>query len=593
FMTLEALPLTPNGKLDRRALPAPEIQRQRPMQAPRTFAEKTLCKIIADLLNQESVSITDNFFEIGGDSILSFQLISLARRAGITLTTKQIFEQVSIEALAQVATVSLSNVGSEDMPVGSFPLTPIIHHLIEQQLPVDDIHQYMILETPPGLEFPHFVATFDSILKHHHALRIRLHREVIDGRINAEICPAHAVDVLDCVKRVDASQVSDKSLETLIRQEASEAATRLAPYTGRMLQAVWFDAGPAKPGRLLIAIHHLAVDSVSWRILISDITETWEAIRNGRSPDLAEQMTSFRGWANRLLGYGQQPDREAELSFWKDMLNRPAISLNVQKNSANKSMLADAREATFTLGTEPTARLLSDLRESSGIRIIDTILTTLMISLIGWRREQAPIESQAIIISLEGHGRENIFDDVDLSRTVGWFTSLYPVRIDLEAIELDNALAGKEMLDLAIGVVSEQLKAIPNNGVGYGILRYLNEEVGYQLAEHSPSQVGVNYLGRFSKNRPPDVDRRYWNPVGDSHAPRTGTKLDRPLDCNLELTTYLVDSSDGTRLVAHWTWAPALFSDIDINSIAKKWHELLCDAAKEIGSAAAPYAAEH
>jgi non-ribosomal peptide synthase protein (TIGR01720 family) len=315
---------------------------------------------------------------------------------------------------------------------------------------------------------------------------------------------------------------------------------------------------------------------------MADISETWEAISNGQTAVLSNEVTSFRGWAKRLSEYAQQPGRQAEVPFWMSMIDPPAPFLPNEDVDEVRDTTATSRDVTITFNVDHTGSIPIAFRDISGPRVIDVIIATLVLSLLDWRREQASVEDQMIIVGLEGHGREDIFDDVDLSRTIGWFTSLYPARIDLNSVELSRVFADDVELERAIRLVSQQLKLIPNNGIGFGILRHLNTETSHKLAEQPTPQVGINYLGRFAGSQSSETQQRYWSPVAGLLTPRTGSKLARPVDYALELTIYLVDDFEGTRLVTNWMWAPALLTELDIKSIAEKWRNLLRSASMQI-----------
>ena len=278
-----------------------------------------------------------------------------------------------------------------------------------------------------------------------------------------------------------------------------------------MLQAVWFDAGSEEPGRLLLTIHHLSVDGVSWRILVPDLASAWQAIAQGQEPALPVKGTSFRRFAQRLAAHAQHPDLIGELAFWTGMQSGPALSLVDGALDARRDVAGAAGHLTLTLPSALTAALLTRLPAAFHGGINDVLLTGLALAVADWCRRRArgagPAHrsnanghgaSHAVLLDLEGHGREEMFADLDLSRTVGWYTSLFPVRLDLGALDLEAALAGGAALGGALKSIKEQLRALPTNGLGYGLLRYLNRETAPQLAEFTAPQIGFNYLGRVA-----------------------------------------------------------------------------------------------
>ena len=337
-----------------------------------------------------------------------------------------------------------------------------------------------------------------------------------------------------------------------------------------MVQAVWFDAGAEQSGRLLLTIHHLAVDGVSWRILLPDLTAAWEAIANEQEPALPARSTSFRRWAQRLAVEAQDAKRVGELSFWTEMLSEPSLSLVEGALDPDRDTGGTARHLTLTLPAALTGALLTRLPAAFHGGINDVLLTGLVVAIADWCRHRgrgaSQSSNQAVLLELEGHGREDIFGDVELSHTVGWFTSLFPVRLDPGALDLDEAMAGGPALGRALKTIKEQLRAPPDNGLGYGLLRYLNPETASQLADLAAPQLGFNYLGRFAAA------------AADWGAASEGVRLgggDLPLAHALEVNALTLDDVEGSKLTATWTWAPALVSEAEVRDLAERWFRAL------------------
>jgi hypothetical protein len=248
-----------------------------------------------------------------------------------------------------------------------------------------------------------------------------------------------------------------------IAEQAQAAECRLAPAGGVMVQAVWFDAGETAPGRLLLTIHHLAVDGVSWRILVPELAAAWAAIAGGGVPALGPGGTSFRGWARRLALQARDAGRLGELAYWSGMLSQPSLSLVEGGLDARRDIGATAGHLTLTLPAALTALTRVPAAFHGGIN--DVLLSTLVLAVADWCAGGRA--GQAVLLDLEGHGRE-VFADVELSRTVGWFTSLFPVRLDAGALDLEDALAGGDALGRALKLIKEQLRALPDNGLATG-----------------------------------------------------------------------------------------------------------------------------
>jgi len=354
-----------------------------------------------------------------------------------------------------------------------------------------------------------------------------------------------------------------------IAREAQAAELRLAPGSGMMVQAVWFDGGAERAGRLLLTIHHLSVDGVSWRILVPDLAGAWEAIAGGRGPALGPRGTSLRRWSQRLMSHAQDERRVGELLFWRGMLSAPSVSLVDGSLDRERDLAGTAGHLTLTLPAEVTGALLTRVPAAFHGGINDVLLTALVVALAQWCRRHGRGLGQAVLIDLEGHGREEVFNDIDLSRTVGWFTSLYPVRLDIGGLDLAQALAGGPALGRAFKSIKEQLRQVPDNGLGYGLLRYLNGETGGELAQYPQPQIGFNYLGRFAAPGTGD-----WGAAPESGALGTDDPA-AALAHVLEVNALTLDGADGATLSASWRWAPALLSEAEVSALARGWFAVL------------------
>ena len=400
----------------------------------------------------------------------------------------------------------------------------------------------------------HLVAALQALLDHHDALRLRVIGAAWHAERSLEVAPPGAVRARDCLRRIDIRGLDAKRRHDCMSEQAQAAALRLAPAEGAMVQAVWFEAGEQRTGRLLLTIHHLAVDGVSWRILVPDLAAAWAAIARGDEPSLPPCGTSFRHWAQRLSAYAQQPTRVEELSLWTGMLSAPSLPLVEGSLDHNRDTNGKAGQLTLTLPTSITAALLTRVPAAFHAGINDVLLTGLVVAVADWcRRRGRGAESNAVLLDLEGHGREEMFADVDLSRTVGWFTSLFPVRLDPGALDLDEALAGGAALGRALKLVKEQLRALPDNGLGYGLLRYLNPQTASQL-DASPRRRSASIIsGAFDGAGERRTGRRRAEAVGRAAAippcrSRTPSRSMR--------SRSMIPRAPSSA--ATWSWAPAL-----------------------------------
>jgi non-ribosomal peptide synthase protein (TIGR01720 family) len=374
-----------------------------------------------------------------------------------------------------------------------------------------------------------------------------------DGRLT--ILPASALDARDLL------QVCDGSTQLAAAHAAAEA--RLDPAHGIMLQAVWLESAP-EPGRLLLLIHHLAVDGVSWRVLIPDLEAAWRAVGAGRTPALDPTGTSFRRWATLLQAEAHAPARVAELPLWEAMLSAQGPGAALDRT---RDVIASARLLSLTLPAAITAPLLTRVPARFHAQINDVLLCALALALAAWPRRRSAAD--APVIDLEGHGRQEL-SGAELSRTVGWFTSLRPVRLDLGELDVREALAGGAAAGGAIKRIKEQLRQLPDHGLGFGLLRYLNADTRSVLAQYRCPELAFNYLGRF-----PRPAARDWAPAADSGMLGGGADRDMPLSHALTLNALVLDGPDGPELQASWTWAGALFDETEIAALSALWRRAL------------------
>ncbi|WP_405567359.1 amino acid adenylation domain-containing protein [Streptomyces sp. NBC_01167] len=568
FVVLDRLPLAPNGKLDHKALPAPEFTATT-YRAPSTAVEETLAAVYADVLGLERVGLDDDFFAVGGDSIRSIQVVTRARAQGIEVTPRQIFEQRTVADLAGVAT---SGIGDrpvleefEGGGVGLMPLLPIGRYMLELGDSFDRFSMSVALELPEHIDAQQLAATLTAALDRHDILRSRLLRE--DGGALHVEAPG-ALDAGSLLRRV----VCDGTWSDWPERAAAEldAATgRLDPAAGTMAQFVWFDTGTTALGRLLIALHHLAVDGVSWRILLPDLAAAWQQIRDGQAPRLPEVATSLRRWTHALAEEATSPARVAETELWRTTLEGPDPLLGSRPLDPAVDVLSTVEHLELQLPAEVTEALLTSLPAAFHGGVNDGLLAALALALAAWRRSRGVTEPSALI-RLEGHGREqDVVPGADLSRTMGWFTSMFPVRLDTAGCDLDDALAGGPAAGRLLKAVKEQLRAVPDKGIGYGLLRYLNPDTAAELGRYPAGQIGFNYLGQFSSADMPDELRG----LGFTQLPALDATLDAdmPAMSTVEINAAVLDSGDGARLGAVIGFPTGVLTRPEVQELADLW----------------------
>ncbi|MCO7719869.1 non-ribosomal peptide synthase/polyketide synthase [Pseudomonas aeruginosa] len=473
LLFLACMPLTPNGKLDRKALPKPSAdQQQRDYQAPRSEVERQLATIWAEVLKLEQVGLADNFFEIGGDSIISLQVVSRARQLGIHFTPKMLFEAQTIGALAPLAESGTQVLAIDQGPVtGVTPLLPIQQGFFAEE--VAERHwwnQSVLLEAREPLDARHLEQALRGVLAHHDALRLSFTREAAGWTARHRGVEEGAAALLRVARVADLAA---------LRALADEVQRSLDLADGPLLRALLatFDDGSQ---RLLLVIHHLVVDGVSWRILFEDLQTAYRQLLAGQAVELPAKTSAFRDWAERLRAFAGDGGLDGELAYWQGQLQGASSDLPCLDPLGDQSN-RHARSVSCGLDAEATRQLLQEAPAAYRTQVNDLLLAALARVICRWTGQVDAL------IQLEGHGREELFAEIDLTRTVGWFTSLFPLR-----------LTPAEGIAASIKGIKEQLRAVPNKGIGFGALRYLGSAASQAALAGLPvPRITFNYLGQF------------------------------------------------------------------------------------------------
>jgi amino acid adenylation domain-containing protein/non-ribosomal peptide synthase protein (TIGR01720 family) len=487
FVMLDELPLNANGKVDRRALPAfdrvyapvsvPEYI------APQSVTERTLADIWAEVLGVDRVGAEDNFFELGGDSILSIQLVSRIRKSGFMMNSRDLFFHQTVAKLAAVVTAVEGEQVNRELVTGPTPLTPIQHWFFDTH-PVNPHHfnQSVLVELGGEVDEQSLERALEELLVHHDALRMRF--DQVGERWQQDNTPPGQTAVLRVVTLPDlAGDDQTAAMEKAANDIHASFDLREPP----LLRAVLFLPGAGRACYLFLAAHHLVIDAVSWRILLEDLETTYQQARCGESLRLDAKTTSFRDWSNRLSEYVARGSLDHELDHWVDALKTHHLPVDVATHETG----AIPRAVSSCLTVKDTEALLRSAPALYRTRINDVLLSALAWALSRWTGQRT------VSIDLEGHGREEILDGVDLSRTVGWFTTMFPVTLTVP----DGAQPRWQEL---IRSVRRQLRAVPGNGLGFGALRYLGSPAARQrLAAAGPGpQIAFNYLGQWEAPAP-------------------------------------------------------------------------------------------
>ncbi|MEE4186423.1 MAG: amino acid adenylation domain-containing protein [Gammaproteobacteria bacterium] len=476
FVGLDAFPLLPSGKVDRAALPAPAAPQATSTHyvPPGTPAETTLAAIWSELLRVERVGIHDNFFELGGDSILSIQIITRAARAGLRLQPKQLFRYQTIAELATVAETATRVVAEQGLVTGTVPLTPIQHWLLDGA--ATDLHHFnqsIRLTVNQPLTVAVVERALQALVAHHDALRLEF--RCTDGawtQTFADPTPPR-------VRVLPLEGVAGDAPEAAIIAAADELQAGFDIARAPLLQALLVTRNTAV-SELIIVIHHLVMDGLSWRILLEDLAAACTRLSAGQPPELPPKTSSLQAWSRRLRDYAASAELRAEARYWREQRWERCAPVPLD-HPRGDNRVGTTATAHVRLSVAATEQLLTQAAGAFRTQINDLLLAAFARA---WQRWSGQAE---VLLDLEGHGREAIIDAVDITRTVGWFTTLYPVALH----------ADYPAWDQLIKATKEQLRNIPHRGLGFGVLRYLTDT---DLAAVGRPQIVFNYLGQFDQS---------------------------------------------------------------------------------------------
>ena len=540
FVPLSELPLLPNGKLDRQALPAPEVQASSTAwEAPSTDMEQQLATIWSELLQVASVGIHDNFFELGGDSILAIQAIARAYQLGLQFTPRELFQHQTIAELAAIAATRAPSQAEQGLVLGPVPLTPMQHWFFAQHLThPEHWNQAILLEVREPLHGQRLELALDLLLKHHDALRARFTpADAGWQQVYAE--PDEAIPLI--VVEGEASQ-----REQMIERTANGLQASLNLTTGPLLRVAYFDFGSTY--RLLLVFHHLLIDGLSWRIVLGDLQALYDQLGQSDQPQLPPKTASMKQWVEHLQDYAHSPEILAERPYWQAIADQPPLSLPRDHHGGDNTMTT-ADTVFISLSGADTQLLLHDVPAIHRSSINDLLLTALAEAMAPWTG------TRRLCVELEGHGREDIFEGLNVSRTVGWFTTLFPLVLDLAGISEREAV---------LKHVKETLRGIPHHGLGYGVLRYLGTEASHSL--ETQAEVRFNYFGQTDQMFPTD------GPFGP--APESSGASRSPLDHRSTLLEINALVTQG-QLRLYWTYSQAIHRRATIEQLAEAFMNTL------------------
>ncbi|MBH3339929.1 non-ribosomal peptide synthetase [Pseudomonas mendocina] len=534
-LLLASLPLTANGKLDRRALPAPDpAQGRQAFEAPRSLLEQQIAGIWREVLNVEQVGLGDNFFELGGDSILSIQVVSRARQLGIHFSPRDLFQHQTVQSLAAVAQHSLVQQAEQGPLQGDSALTPIQHWFFDLPLARrEHWNQSVLLQPQQALDPALLGQALQRLVEQHDTLRLSF-RQSAEGW-QATHRPPQEQELL-WQERV---QSFDACTELFAKAQRSLDLER-----GPLLRAVLVDNETTGEQRLLLAIHHLVVDGVSWRILLEDLQQSYRQLAAGQAPTLPAKTSALRDWAARLQAYAGSESLREELLWWQTQLGSDHGDWPCD-HPQGSNREAVAATVSLRLDAQRTQQLLQQAPAAYRTQVGDLLLTALARVLCRWTGQPSAL------VQLEGHGREALFDEIDLTRSVGWFTSAYPLR-----------LTPAQTPGESIKAIKEQLRAVPHKGLGHGVLRHLAEPTLRQAMAALPqARITFNYLGQFDQSFADALFQPLDQPTGPIH----DEQAPLPNELSVDGQVY------GGELLLRWTYSRERYAAQTVEALAQAY----------------------
>ncbi|MEO8666272.1 MAG: amino acid adenylation domain-containing protein, partial [Ignavibacteria bacterium] len=485
FVFLDEIPLSQNGKVDRKALSSMEFSRDE-LKSEYKEASKPVEEILAEIWKQvlsiDKVGVNDNFFELGGDSIISIQIIFKANRAGLKISPKQIFQYQTISELSSVIEKDFVSEAEQGLVTGEVPLTPVQHWFFEMNLPGQDhFNHSVMLNVPKGLNEKFLETAVEKIISHHDALRTKFTKDNLDVKqfIGGE-------NTVTSFSTVDLSGTDQSKISDAIRNNIIELQKSINLGNGETIKVRLYKTLSGNDDKLLIIVHHLVIDGISWRILMEDLYTAYDQLSKNNTITLPEKTTSYKEWSKGLNEFASSENLTAGKDHWLSLanINIPPVPAD---SPDGENTVGSIATVSVELDEQNTQSLLKEVPKAYNTQINDILLTALIISYNKWS------SNNKLLINLEGHGREDINDSVDVSRTIGWFTSIFPVLLET---------SNPDDISETVKSVKESLRQIPDNGIGFGVLKYLNKDKTIQEAFRAlpVPEIVFNYLGQVNQN---------------------------------------------------------------------------------------------
>ncbi|QQP77975.1 amino acid adenylation domain-containing protein [Bacillus sp. TK-2] len=542
FVKLDKLPLTTNGKVDRKALPEPDgsINTGVEYEEPRNEVEEKLVEIWRSIIGIEDIGINHNFFVSGGDSIKAIQIISRLSRIGLKLEMKDLFANPKIKNLGKYIKREKKEQKVHEIVNGEVELTPIQSWYFEKnQEEIHHFNQSFMLFRENGFDEKQIEEVFNKIMEHHDALRM-IYKEK-EGEI-IQYNRGYDKNLFDLYIH-DVKGVENK--EEKVYEIATNIQKEMDIKEGKLVKLCIFKSDEGD--HLLIAIHHLVVDGVSWRILLEDLETLYSQLEKGEKLEIGFKTDSYKEFASKLKAYSVSRELMKEREYWTS-ISKENVQFIPKKKEITKNNFENSSTVSITLDKELTTSLLRNTNRAYNTEINDILLTALA---VGTRELTGKYKLK---VNMEGHGREDVIENFEINRTVGWFTTMYPVLLDI---------GNENELSTNIKTVKETLRKIPNKGIGYGVLKHLAKDKGFMNEEKAP--ISFNYLGELDQ----DINRREFSASKWSIGETVGKKINR--NTSIEMNSMVLNG----ELVIHTTFNKLEYSEKMIKDLNQKYKESL------------------
>ncbi|MEV6216246.1 amino acid adenylation domain-containing protein [Nocardia sp. NPDC051833] len=577
IVVLEQLPVNVNGKLDGHALHELAEQTLAAVDgsaAAETPTEIALSEVFAELFDGRAPGVDADFYELGVDSIVAISLVNKARRRGIALNPRMVLACPTIRELAAAADDGPAVAAQSGADAyGVVPPLPVVSWMYEYGN-YRRFTQTALLRLPAGIDRAGLDATLQALLDAHDTLRAVL-TDTPDGPRLVTRAPG-AVRAADVV--IEAPRgLAGAELDSAITEFARTANDAIDPRAGELVRAVWFPADAE--GVLLLAIHHLAVDVVSWHIMIDGLAAAWQQVQSGVTPKMLPEFTSYRQWSETMWQRATEPEVLAQRDYWAAQVSAPDAALGARLPAPATDTWSTLRVSTVATPVALTERLLAHVGKDEGVR--ELLLTALTMTMASVHADNGNDPAAGALIALEGHGRADAELGTDTANTLGWFTSVFPVRLGVgdDAVDVARAQADPAAARALLDGVTTHLREIPNQGLDYGLLRYVDRVP--ELHAAAEPQVEFNYLGRIDLS---GTEGNPWSLLVGAHdtALPLDPEPDLPLRYAVDVIAGIGTTPDGPALTTNFRWSTALFSEAEAARFAAHWTAALAALADAI-----------